>query len=198
MSAFPGECEIVYSEPMKSLAILALVTAAATPATHTSADFIRACANGAEPPACQTEFNHATGTEAYRAAFNVTICLPVPAPGGGQDLLIAAVNNEVGNFVEFGRFAIDYDQSCTISFGHQGESGGRPHHQRRADCEEKITVKSQLLRAAHLAFGHRLTERDRRRLDVTAAVGAIRCLLLRLHEPLAHPGQLVTPAAIEA
>ncbi len=87
---------------MPSLATLFVATlTAATPATHTSADFIRACANGAEPSACQTEFNHATGTDAYRAAFNVTICLPVPAPGGGQDLLIAAVNNEVGNFVEW-------------------------------------------------------------------------------------------------
>src|SRR5262249_15201516 len=107
-------------------------------------------------------------------------------------------NDKVGNFIEFGRFAIDYRQMGAVSFGQQGESGGRQVHERGADCEKKITVKSQLLGAAHLPLGHRLAERDRRGLDRTAAVGAIRRTLAGLRELLPHPGELVSPAAVEA
>src|ERR1700730_476335 len=44
----------------------------------------------------------------------------------GSDVL---VYDNVGNLIEFGRFAIDNHQTSAVSFGEQGESGGRPHHQ---------------------------------------------------------------------
>src|SRR5215813_11513641 len=86
--------------------------------------------------------------------------------------------DNVGNFIEFGRFTIDNHQTSAVSFGKQGESGGRPHHQRRADREKKITVKSQLFSASHFALRHRLTEGNRRRRAA---------LLLRVREARGAP-----------
>src|SRR5215813_11005808 len=106
--------------------------------------------------------------------------------------------DNVGNFIEFGRFAIDNHQTSAVFFGKQGKSGGRPHHQRRADREKKITVKSQLFRAAHFALRHRLTEGNRRGLDMPAAVGAIGRAFASIGEALAHPRQFVALAATEA
>ena len=40
--------------------------------------------------------------------------------------------------------------------------------------QEEIAVTGQLLGAPHRAFGHRLAERDRRGLDIAAAIGAVR------------------------
>ena len=116
---------------------------------------------------------------------------------GGQYRSDVFAHDKIGNFIEFGRFPVDNHQTSAVSFGKQGESGRRPYHQRRTDREKKITVKSQLLGAAHLSLRHRLSEGDRRRLDVAAAVRAIRRAFVRIGELLAHPRQFEAFGAIE-
>src|SRR5262249_6376631 len=69
-------------------------------------------------------------------------------------------------------------RTSAVSFGKQGESSGRPHHQRRADREKKITIKSELFSASHFALRHRLTEGNRRRRAA---------LLLRVREARGAP-----------
>ena len=117
---------------------------------------------------------------------------------GGQHRSNVIADDKVGNFVEFGRFAIDNHQTSAVSFGQQGKSGGRPDHQGRTDCEKKITVKRELLGAAHFPFRHCLPEGDCRCLDVSTAIRAIGRTLICICELLSHPRQFEPLGAIEA
>src|SRR5262249_43511370 len=106
--------------------------------------------------------------------------------------------DNVGNFIEIGRFAIDNHQTSAVSFGEQGESRGRPYHQRRADGQKKITDTLQLCGAPLSALRHRRTKENRRRFVVPAAIGAIGRAVARIGELLTHPRQFVALAARQA
>src|ERR1700722_777005 len=51
----------------------------------------------------------------------------------GPDIL---AHDQVGDFVEFGRLAIDDDKTRAITLCHQGEAGRRPDQERGADRQE--------------------------------------------------------------
>ena len=64
--------------------------------------------------------------------------------------------------------------------------------------EEKIARQRQLLGAPHRLLGHRLSERHRRGLDVTAAVRAIGRLAADARRTALDPAKLVALGAVEA
>src|SRR5215467_10561595 len=93
-----------------------------------------------------------------------------------QNLTNIVANDEISDLVELGGLAIENDQTRPIAFGHQWEPGGWPHHQRRADGEKEITRHGHFFGTPHRRLRHRLPERHRRGLDVTAAIITIRRL----------------------
>ena len=60
-------------------------------------------------------------------------------------------HDQIGNIVEFRRLAIDDDERCAVSLGHQRETRRRPHHQRRADGEKQITSFWSIPRRVRIA-----------------------------------------------
>src|SRR5262249_48615380 len=54
-------------------------------------------------------------------------------------------HHQVGDVVEFGRFAVDDAKPRPVAFGHERESRGRPYDQRRADGEKEVARERQLL-----------------------------------------------------
>src|ERR1700738_3614581 len=113
----------------------------------------------------------------------------------GTDVI---AHHEIGQFIELGSLTIDNHEPGVVSFCHQRKSGGRPYDQGRANCEKKITVKRDLLSAAHLPLRHCLPERYRCGLDVSTTVRTIRRAFACPAEPLAHPIELVTLPTVEA
>src|SRR5215469_15082162 len=63
----------------------------------------------------------------------------------GERVTDVVADDEVGDVVELGRFAIENDQSCAIALGHQGESRRRPYHQRGTDREKQIALQRKFL-----------------------------------------------------
>ena len=88
-------------------------------------------------------------------------------------------------------------RACAVALRHQRETCRRPDDERRTDRDEKIGRASHLLGALHLPLGHRLTEGDRRGLDMAVAGRARRRAPARIEEPL-DPRQLIARRAIEA
>ena len=84
---------------------------------------------------------------------------------GGERVADVETDDEIGEFVELGRLAVDDDEGRAIALGHRRKTGRRPHDKRRADHEKQIAVARQSLGASHRRFRHGLTERHRRRLD---------------------------------
>ena len=84
-----------------------------------------------------------------------------------------------------------------LRFARDREPRRRVDHERRPDSQEQVAGERQFLRPPHRRFGHRLTERDRGRLDDPAAGRATRGLSGRL-EPGPDPIKLVALPARKA
>ena len=113
----------------------------------------------------------------------------------GPDVL---AHDKIGDIIELGRLTIDDGEPRAIAFRHQGKTCRRPDHERRADGQEQIATQRQFLGAPHGAIGHCLAKGYGRGFDVAAAGWTIWRTAIRRFHPLAHPGQFVAIAAVEA
>ena len=66
---------------------------------------------------------------------------------------MSSMHHQIRDFVEFGRLAIDDDESRAIALGHQRKSRRRPYHQRRADDEKQVALRLNSSERAIAAAG---------------------------------------------
>ena len=103
---------------------------------------------------------------------------------------MSLADDEIGDVVELGRLAVEDDEPRAVaSWPCSGKSGRRPDHERRADREKQIAGQRQRFGAPHRRLRHRLAEGDRRRLDVAAAVRAVRRLPVRPSKSFRDPAR---------
>src|ERR1700681_222993 len=119
---------------------------------------------------------------------SVTACVKVSSmrDEGLQHRADVLTHHKVGNVVELGRLAIDDRKFCAVAFRHQRQAGRRPDQERRTDRQKQIAMKRKVLGALHCGFGHGLTERNGRGLDVAAAAAVGRAADRGI-DPLPHP-----------
>ena len=63
---------------------------------------------------------------------------------GTQGFPDVMADHEVGDIILIGRLAIDDHELCAAILCHQGKTGGRPHHQRRADRQKQVAMLREL------------------------------------------------------
>ena len=66
-------------------------------------------------------------------------------------------NDKIGDLIEIGRLAVEYDEPRAVLLGQHRESGRGPHHERGPDGKEQVALRRVLFCPAHRLHFHNET-----------------------------------------